>query len=99
MSGVRVPPPLPNPGSYPILVAARRLGRFQSLAAFVCDTANMIRIAASTALICLLALSAGGCAVELPGSALTGFRLAPPDAGKTDVGAEQRQVRKPIAAH
>jgi len=59
----------------------------------------MIRIAASTALICLLALSAGGCAVELPGSALTGFRLAPPDAGKTDVGAEQRQLRKPIATH
>ncbi len=51
----------------------------------------MIRITVSTALICFLALSAAGCAVELPGSALGGFRLAPPDeAGKTDTSAPQR---------
>jgi len=58
----------------------------------------MIRITVSTALICLLALSAAGCAVELPGSALGGFRLAPPDAAgkdgksanKTDAPAQRR---------
>jgi hypothetical protein len=51
----------------------------------------MIRITAQTALVCLLALSAAGCAVELPGSALGGFRLAPPDqAGKTEPSAPQR---------
>jgi hypothetical protein len=74
----------------------------QILAAFVCDTATnkeatdlMIRFAAQTALVCLLALSTAGCAVELPGSALGGFRLAPPDeagreAGKTGTSAPQR---------
>ena len=42
----------------------------------------MIRFTAQTAMVCLLALSAAGCAVEMPMSA---FRLAPPDAAqKTD---------------
>jgi hypothetical protein len=55
----------------------------------------MIRITVSTALVCLLALSAAGCAVELPGSALGGFRLAPPDdagkdAGETDPTSQRR---------
>jgi len=51
----------------------------------------MIRFTAQTAMVCLLALSAAGCAVELPNSAL-GFRLAPPDdAGKADASAQQRQ--------
>ena len=43
-----------------------------------------------TVLVCLLALSAAGCAVELPMSAFSGSRLAPPDATlKSDVRLPQ----------
>ncbi|MGH6735920.1 MAG: hypothetical protein ACRECX_07545 [Methyloceanibacter sp.] len=53
---------------------------------------------ASAALVCLLALSAAGCAVELPKSALSGFRLAPADeAGKSDAAAPRRDARQPAA--
>lgn len=46
----------------------------------------MIRFTAQTALVCLLALSAAGCAVEVPKSAFSGFQLGPmpKDAGKAD---------------
>ena len=51
----------------------------------------MIRVAAQTALVCLIALSAAGCAVEVPMEAL---RMAPPDA--TLKGDAPRQVVKHI---
>ena len=52
----------------------------------------------STALICLIALSAAGCAVEVPKSVLGGYRLAPPDdAGKANAASQRRQDAKPTA--
>lgn len=58
----------------------------------------MIRLAAQAALVCLFALAAGGCAVELPKSAFGGFRLGPvDDSSQSDTDAPQRQVPKPTA--
>jgi hypothetical protein len=55
----------------------------------------MIRFTAQTAMVCLLALSAAGCAVEMPMSA---FRLAPPDAAqKTDAHSQPHQDVKHIS--
>jgi len=51
----------------------------------------MIRFSAQTALICLIALSAAGCAVEVPMSA---FRMGPPDAAqKTDAPQRHQDVK------
>ena len=56
----------------------------------------MIRLTAQMALVCLIALSVAGCAVELPLSSFTGSRLAPPDATlKSD--ARPRQDVKHIS--
>jgi hypothetical protein len=52
----------------------------------------------TTALALLLALSAAGCAVELPGSALGGFRLAPPDDTGAQDTAQRPKTAKPRAA-
>jgi hypothetical protein len=50
----------------------------------------------TTALVGVLALSAAGCAIELPKSAIGAFRLAPPDAAqKTD--APERQDLKHVS--
>jgi uncharacterized lipoprotein YmbA len=55
----------------------------------------MIRFTAQTAMVCILALSAAGCAVEMPMSA---FRLAPPDAAqKTDAHSQRHQDVKHIS--
>jgi hypothetical protein len=51
----------------------------------------MIRLTAQTAFVCLLALSAAGCAVEVPMSA---FRLAPSDAsGHGDTPQRHQDVK------
>ena len=52
----------------------------------------MIRVTAQTALVCLIALSAAGCAVEVPMEAL---RMAPPDA--TTKGDVPRQDVKHVS--
>jgi hypothetical protein len=46
----------------------------------------MIRLTAQTTMVCLIALSAAGCAVELPKSAYSAFQLGPmaKDAGAAD---------------
>jgi len=55
----------------------------------------MIRFTAQTAMICLIALSAAGCAVEVPMSA---FRLGPPDVvQKTDAHSQRHQDVKHIS--
>lgn len=55
----------------------------------------MIQFTAQTAMVCLLALSAAGCAVEMPMSA---FRLAPPDAAqKTDAHSQRHQDVKHVS--
>ena len=55
----------------------------------------MIRFTAQTALVCLIALSAAGCAVEVPMSA---FRLGPPDAAQnTDAHSQRHQDVKHIS--
>jgi hypothetical protein len=53
----------------------------------------MIRLTAQTTFVCLLALSAAGCAVEVPMSA---FRLAPPDASGQSETPQQHQDVKHI---
>lgn len=58
----------------------------------------MIRLTVQTALVCLIALSVAGCAVELPLSSFTGSRLAPPDATlKSDATAQRRPAPTPSA--
>lgn len=54
----------------------------------------MIRIAVSTALAGLIALSVAGCAVEVP---MKAFRMAPPDATLKD-DARPRQDVKHLSA-
>jgi len=53
----------------------------------------------TTALACLLAISAAGCAIELPKSAIGGFRLAPPDGtGQNATVPPRREAPKAGAA-
>jgi len=55
----------------------------------------MIRFTAQTAFVCLIALSAAGCAVEVPMSA---FRLGPPAAAQnTDAHSQRHQDVKHIS--
>ena len=55
----------------------------------------MKRIAAAT-MVCLIALSAAGCAVEVP---MSSFRLAPPDKTSASDTARPAQDLKHIKAH
>jgi len=50
----------------------------------------MIRFSASTALVCLIALSVAGCAVEVP---MKAFRMAPPDATLKDNARPRQDVK------
>ena len=59
----------------------------------------MIRLVAQTALVCFVALSAAGCAVEVPKSAFSGFMLAPPDGANQGDAANRHQDLKPLSDH
>jgi hypothetical protein len=56
----------------------------------------MIRLTAQTAMVCLLALSAAGCAVEVP---MKAFQLGPmpKDAGTADAHSQRHQDVKHIS--
>jgi hypothetical protein len=59
----------------------------------------MIRLTVQTALVCLIAFAAAGCAVEVPKSAFSAFQLGPmpKDTGPADTHSQRHQDVKHIS--